>query len=152
MDVIPQPPNPWDIDPDDFSRDGSDADRLRFLVRYALLAPSTRNTQPWRFRVNADGVELHLDLSRWQRIADADQRDMLAQVCAGQVVERLYLAATLRGLALQPVSQILEAVDTRDEVGALVGHAVVPIQPFRLGHASSSRTHTPRRPLDEVLL
>lgn len=333
MDVIPQPPSPWDIDPDDFPHHGSDADRMRFLIRYALLAPSTRNTQPWRFRVTEDSVELHLDLSRWQRIADADQREMFislgcalenlliaathfgfrtaadylsgvdddtpvvrvridargvaatapdprfeaillrrtnhgvydgtpvprdeldllcesctepglklhwitddaargavdalvmradavllsspeyrhelagiigtgafgtpwllatlgrfavshlmptssfskadhkalmsspalgvicapastrqAQVRVGQVLERLYLAATLRGLALQPVSQILQLGETGDELARLVGHAGVPLQPFRLGHASGPRTHTPRRTVDEVLL
>ena len=95
MDVLPQAPSPWDIDPAAFPRDDSEADKLRFLVRYALLAPSTRNTQPWRFRVTNDEVEVHLDLSRWQRVADADQREMYISI--GCALENLLIAATHYG-------------------------------------------------------
>ncbi len=31
----------------DFPRFGSPQDQLRFLLGYAVLAPSARNTQPW---------------------------------------------------------------------------------------------------------
>jgi len=95
MDVIPQPPNPWEIDPAAFPHDGDEADKLRFLIRFALLAPSTRNTQPWRFRVTDGQVEIHLDLSRWQRVADADQREM--HISIGCALENLLIAATHYG-------------------------------------------------------
>lgn len=335
MDVIAQFPSPWDIDSRQFPRDGSEADRLRFVIRYALLAPSTRNTQPWQFRIDDDTVAAFLDLSRWQRVADADQREMHisvgcalenlaiaaahfgyrsavdciascehptlvarirftphetpspsvgdprfealtrrhtnhgvydaraldpadreammgvtvdpglrvdwveeeprraaidalvteadailfsrpeyrqelaevigsgafgtpwllatlgrfamahllptrrvaaadhraimsapalgiisaqaatreAQIRVGYVLERLYLEATLRGISLQPVSQLLEAEETRQELTAMLPEAGwVPLQPFRIGYAKEPRTHTPRRPLDEVLI
>ena len=334
MDVIPQPPSPWDLRADDFPVHGTDPEKLSFLVRYALLAPSTRNTQPWKFVVGRDSVEMHLDVTRWQRVADADQREMFvslgcalenlliaathfgyhtaadylsgvdehtpavrvrfegcgrvpatppdprfkvlthrhthhgvydgapveaehlaalndactepglrvhwittdegrvqvdalvmradavllsnpeyrhelgeligtgvfgtpwllatlgrfavshlmpassfskadhralmsspvigiicaqanshqAQIRVGQVLERIYLAATLRGLSLQPVSQLLQLPETADAVaGMLPDIACVPLQPFRLGHASPPRVHTPRRSLEEVL-
>ncbi|MDH4064016.1 MAG: hypothetical protein OEW19_06425 [Acidobacteriota bacterium] len=95
MDVLPQPPSPWEIDPTAFPREGSEADRLRFLLRYALLAPSTRNTQPWQFRVSHTEVELHLDMARWQRVADADQREMYISV--GCALENLLVAAAHYG-------------------------------------------------------
>lgn len=335
MDVIPQPPSPWEIDPGAFPREGTEADKLRFLVRFALLAPSTRNTQPWLFRVADQQVEIHLDLSRWQRVADADQREMhisigcalenlliaathygyrtaadciascqhptlvarirftphdvpapsvgdprfeamlrrrtehgvydgtpvasddlaaLSEVClepglrldwmtdeadrhavddlvmradalllsrpdyrhelgeiigtgafgtpwllatlgrfavsylmpassfakadhkaiasspvlgvlsahtstreaqvrVGQVLERLYLEATLRQLSLQPVSQVLQTDETREALTALLPDpGWVPLQPLRLGHAAPHHSHTPRRPVDEVLM
>ena len=91
MDVIAQFPSPWDVDPVRFPRDGTDVDRLTFLVRYALLAPSTRNTQPWRFHVEPDAVEVLLDLSRWQRVADAEQREMYISI--GCALENLCIAA-----------------------------------------------------------
>jgi nitroreductase len=335
MDVIAFPPSPWDVDPGAFPRDGAEAERLRFLLRYALLAPSTRNTQPWQFRLDDGVIEVFLDLSRWQRVADADQREtyisigcalenltiaaahfgyrtavdclascqvptqvarirfvpravpqpvvgdprfeaivgrhtnhgvydgrpltagdrdamrgvavdpglrvdwledeqgrqavdalvvradallysraeyraelgdligtgafgtpwllaalgrlavshllpvsrltdadhraMLsspafgvisahddtreAQIRVGQVLERLYLEATVRGLSLQPVSQILQAAETRLALAALLPEPPWhPLQPFRVGYAKGPRTHTPRRSLDDVLI
>src|SRR5690606_3392640 len=49
---------PWAIDPSEFPEGGSVGEQLAFLLRYAVLAPSTHNTQPWRFRV--DGPELEV--------------------------------------------------------------------------------------------
>ena len=91
MDSTQSASNHWDISPDQFPRAGSAADRLRFLVHYAVLAPSTRNTQPWQFRVGDDSVEVFLDLSRWQRVADADQREM--HISIGCALENLAIAA-----------------------------------------------------------
>jgi len=92
MDVIPPLPSPWDVDAARFPRDGAEADRLRFLLRYAVLAPSTRNTQPWQFRVEDNVVEVFLDLARWQRVADADQREMYISI--GCALENLTIAAS----------------------------------------------------------
>jgi nitroreductase len=39
----------WNITPSDFPATGTLLDRARFAVRYAILAPSSHNTQPWSF-------------------------------------------------------------------------------------------------------
>ena len=39
----------WDVNASDFPANGSDAEKLEFLVRYAVLAPSSHNSQPWLF-------------------------------------------------------------------------------------------------------
>ena len=44
----------WYISESDFPYDGSARDKLRFLLRYALLAPSPYNTQPWLFRIEGE--------------------------------------------------------------------------------------------------
>ena len=75
-----------------FRSTARDSEKLSFLVRYALLAPSTRNTQPWKFVVGRDSVEMHLDITRWQRVADADQREMF--ISLGCALENLLIAAT----------------------------------------------------------
>jgi nitroreductase len=37
---------------------------FRALIECATLAPSGHNTQPWRFRVSDDSIELRADLDR----------------------------------------------------------------------------------------
>ena len=39
----------WEINPRDFPDNADDLSKLRFLARYAILAPSGHNTQPWQF-------------------------------------------------------------------------------------------------------
>ncbi len=55
----------WAVDPRDFPFRASPRDQLLFLLRFAILAPSTHNSQPWRFRVVGDDtVEVRADPSR----------------------------------------------------------------------------------------
>lgn len=80
-------------------------EQLRFLVRYAILAPSTRNTQPWRFRVDRERIEIRPDLTRWQPVADPDRRELYLSL--GCAMENLIVAAEQFGfrhtVVYQPV-------------------------------------------------
>ena len=51
----------WTIHADELPHSGTDEDKLRFAPRYAVLAPSGHNTQPWEFRVR-DGVVIDDEL------------------------------------------------------------------------------------------
>jgi nitroreductase len=75
-----------------------------------------------------------------------------ARIKAGQLLERLYLAATALGLVLQPISQLLEVDQVRLNFSKLFRAGGVPLMPFRLGYADTPGHRTPRRPLEEVLL
>src|SRR3954447_7387045 len=59
-----------------FPRKGTNAEKLRFLLRYAVLAPSSRNSQPWLFRFKDDAVELLADRSRSQPVIDLADREL----------------------------------------------------------------------------
>jgi nitroreductase len=50
---------------------------LEAAVAYAVLAPSTHNTQPWRFTVADDVLLLYADLSRAMPAVDPDQRELI---------------------------------------------------------------------------
>ena len=50
--------DPWKISEGDFPRSGDAEEKLRFLLNYAVLAPSGHNTQPWLFKVRNGEVEL----------------------------------------------------------------------------------------------
>lgn len=41
----------WNIDPSEFPVTETAIDKARFAVGYAILAPSSHNTQPWRLIV-----------------------------------------------------------------------------------------------------
>jgi len=73
-----QPPlAPWNIAAEDFPHNGSTQDKWKFLLRYAVLAPSSHNTQPWLFHIHGNEVELYADRTRACRVADPDDRELI---------------------------------------------------------------------------
>lgn len=50
---------------------------MRSVLTLATLAPSVHNSQPWRWRVCPDGLDLFADPSRHLPHADPDRRDLL---------------------------------------------------------------------------
>jgi hypothetical protein len=67
--------DPWAIDAACYPPTG-EAEQLRFLVGYAVLAPSSHNTQPWQFRVAAERVEVWSDPMRFLPRIDPDRRQL----------------------------------------------------------------------------
>jgi len=65
------------------------------LIRFATLAPNGHNTQPWRFRVGKDGVDILPDFSRRTPVVDPDDHRLF--VALGCAAENLALAAKARG-------------------------------------------------------
>jgi hypothetical protein len=91
--------DPWRVDDGQFPGDGPLTERLRFLVRYAILAPSSHNTQPWKFRMADDRIDVFMDESRWLKVADDDQREL--HISIGCALENLLVAAEHFGLGHQ---------------------------------------------------
>ncbi len=82
----------WNLNESDFPADSSQPqERLAFLLNYAILAPSSHNSQPWKFNVSEDEIMLFAERSRWLSIADADKREM--HISLGAALENLILAA-----------------------------------------------------------
>jgi len=60
-------------------------------------------------------------------------------------------------IRVHPMSQPMELPELRQEIKALVqtlvpGMDEIPQHTFRLGYADPEKKHTPRRPLEEVLV
>lgn len=68
----------------------------RELVRYATLAPSSHNTQCWRFALDGQGVRIRPDFSRRCPVVDPDDHHLY--VSLGCAAENLLQAATAFGL------------------------------------------------------
>ena len=68
----------------------------RDLVRYATLAPNGHNTQPWRFRLDSNRIDILPDFSRATPVVDPDNHHVF--VSLGAAAENLALASAARGL------------------------------------------------------
>jgi nitroreductase len=70
----------------------------------------------------------------------------------GRAFQRLALGAEDVGLAMHPMSQIIQVAETRERLAAALpnGHDY-PLHIARVGYPERQAQHTPRRPLAEVL-
>lgn len=66
------------------------------LVRHAILAASSHNTQPWKFRLESDAISILPDLSRRCPAVDPDDHHLYASL--GCAAENLLIAARAAGL------------------------------------------------------
>lgn len=66
------------------------------LLRHAVLAPSSHNTQPWRFRVSATVIDLLADRTRALPVNDPDDRELV--ISCGAALLNLRVAAASHGL------------------------------------------------------
>jgi len=87
----------WQVSADDFPAEGSSEEKLWFVVRYAILAPSSHNTQPWRFRIHGNVVEVHADFTRALPVVDPENRELIMS-CGAAV---FHLRAAIRYLAVE---------------------------------------------------
>ncbi|GLH75374.1 Tat pathway signal protein [Bradyrhizobium sp. SSBR45G] len=65
------------------------------VIRYATLAPNSHNTQPWRFGVTGDVIEIRPDLSRRTPAVDPDDHHLF--VSLGCAATNLAVAAAASG-------------------------------------------------------
>ncbi len=132
----------------DYPAAGTLSAQLRFLIHYAVLAPSSHNSQPWKFHVRDDRVALAADLSRWLKVADPEQREL--HVSLGCALENLLIAAEHFGLAHQlelfPASGPEAAVAL---VRFAPGGTPAPFRGSGLFHAIAER-YTARQPYDDL--
>ena len=64
-----------------------------------MLAPSSHNTQPWKFRIESNRIDLFMDEERWLKVCDGDQREL--HISLGCCLENLLVAADHFGLGHQ---------------------------------------------------
>ncbi len=71
--------------------------QMRELVRYATLAASGHNTQPWKFAVKENVIEIHPDYARRLPVVDPHDRELW--ISLGCALENLLVAARAAGYA-----------------------------------------------------
>ena len=80
----------WSVTPSNFPASGTLLDKARFAVRYAILAPSSHNTQPWRF-VSGDR-ELLVCADRTRSLPNIDPFDRELIISCGAALFNLRVA------------------------------------------------------------
>ena len=81
--------------------------------------------------------------------------DPAAWLTAGEGLSAMWLAATIDGLSVVPISQVIEVPETRTAFELeVLGGLARPLAVIRVGWQAISRRQlprTPRRPLSEML-
>ena len=124
----------WEINDDDFVKLENDEIRLLFLCRYAILAPSGHNTQPWRIEQKDDGgldlyinrahfleggseallqVEPHVSMGTFLETLMAAGLGHGYQVAVQYVLEGDKIANIAMGKRVKPVPELLAAIKSR---------------------------------------
>ncbi len=80
-----------------FEKDVTVSAQMRELVRYATLAASGHNTQPWQFAVTDTAIEIHPDYTRHLAAVDPNDRELWMSL--GCALENLLIAARVSGYA-----------------------------------------------------
>ncbi|GAA3883129.1 nitroreductase family protein [Saccharothrix violaceirubra] len=86
---------------------GLTAEEVAEVLGAAVLAPSVHNTQPWRFRLLPDRIELHPDPDRVLPATDPEGREL--RLSCGAALFNLRLA--LLGLGVRPLVTLVPGDD-----------------------------------------
>lgn len=79
------------ISENDFFKLKNGQERIKFLLNYAILAPSTHNTQPWLFKIKGESCEIYKDNKLTLPYADPFGRDLYISI--GCAIENLIIAS-----------------------------------------------------------
>lgn len=80
----------WDVWDLQFPATHGAVEKLRFLLNYAVLAPSSRNAQPWVWEIEDETLNLYADLDRALPISDPGHRELI--ISCGAALQHLRLA------------------------------------------------------------
>lgn len=81
----------WNIKADDFPDNSSIEDQIKFLIGYGILAPSTHNTQPWKFRISDNKLYVYPDFD--YRLKEGDPKGRNLFISLGCCVRNIECAS-----------------------------------------------------------
>jgi hypothetical protein len=139
----------WATALEEFPLGGTSRQLLRGLIQYGTLAPSSHNTQPWRFRLYEDLLELRVDQRRLLPVSDPLGREV--RVACGILLGNMEIAARHFGVKLT-IDPLPDPID-RDLIARITVAGTV--EATELDHrlfAALPHRHTVRRPFEATPL
>jgi hypothetical protein len=135
------------------------------MTAVAKLLPTASRASGDTFWVNQTRTVHTKTAAAYGVLLVSDPRDPAQQLAGGRLLQRIHLAVTARGLALQHMNQITERIDRdlslgrQPEFGPRLAALVEPaagsgreaLVAFRLGRPTRSGRLSPRRPASEVI-
>lgn len=122
------------------------AEQLRHVVEAAALAPSVHNTQPWRFAVRPDGLDLRADAARRLEVLDPDGRQL--HLSCGAAL--FHARAAARGIGLDVSVRLLPDPTELDLLARLrITAGEPPSEQETVTAAAILRRHTYRGTFDD---
>lgn len=96
--IYPKKPyKAWDINSEEYPSNSSFEEQANFMLGFAVLAPSTFNSQPWKYKIVNQTIEIYMDLLRVPTKTDKTKR--FAYISLGCFIENLVVASTHYGWA-----------------------------------------------------
>lgn len=86
----------WDVKKEDFPSQANLADKIKFILGYAILAPSTHNSQPWLFKIENSSCKIYYDSNL--RLPEADPLGRDLYISMGCLIDNLLIAANYFGI------------------------------------------------------
>ena len=69
--------SPWNITEKEFPIEGNNHKKLKYLIKYAILASSGHNTQPWIFSIaDYNAIEIYAYRTRALPVVDPYDREL----------------------------------------------------------------------------
>ncbi|MEU4216719.1 Acg family FMN-binding oxidoreductase [Actinoplanes sp. NPDC026623] len=120
---------------------------LTDCVRTATAAPSLHNSQPWRFRITGDGVDVYTDSGRRLDVLDPAGRELLISVGAALFTLRL----AIRRKGFRPVFALFpDAEDAGLVARVAVGPPAAATPAVEALAAAVAHRHTNRWPFAQT--
>src|SRR5438105_2069360 len=85
----------WSININDYNAQKTESEKLKFLLKFGVLAPSSHNTQPWSFSIEDNSILVYMEVGRRLPIADSNDRQLFLSI--GCAIENIVIAADYFG-------------------------------------------------------
>jgi hypothetical protein len=129
-------------------------DALRTAAHQASLAPSIHNTQPWRFALGAETLEIHADRTRRLRVLDPHGRQLTLSCGCALFNARVALAAAGYAASVARLPDPADP-DLLARIGIDLcrppGHRLVRLDPMIETRQTNRRAFTDEHVPDEVV-
>ncbi|HET8651750.1 MAG TPA: hemerythrin domain-containing protein [Gaiellaceae bacterium] len=132
-----------DFERKEYPFSGSEVARLVFLLRYAVLAPSSHNSQPWCIRPDADALLVYADRTRALPVVDPDDREL--EISCGAFLHHLRIGIRQHGHE-GDFSLLPDSADADLLARVRLGPDRGPSYDERLLFWAIAKRHTNRRP------